>query len=316
MPALAGGDAYDPWRDTAHYDFTYTVDVSSLGGPGSRTRLWLPLASDGPDQEVSVEVSAPLPHRLTTDAHGNHIAYLEWEGRAPGPEVTLRFAVMRRVSHGVAAADARPDTPLDPERYRRAALRIPLKGPIAALGALAAHGASDDRAKIRAFYDYVIGHMRYSKEGEGWGRGDALWACTSKYGNCTDFHSLFIGMARSQGIPARFLIGFPIPSGGDAGPVAGYHCWAEAWEGGVGWLPIDASEAWKAGTPDAYFGTLPSDRIRFSVGRDLVLEPPQAGAPLNFFVYPYAEVDGKAVERVPARFRYRRLSHASVARTP
>ena len=31
--------------------------------------------------------------------------------------------------------------------------------------------------------------------------GDAVWACTSKYGNCTDFHSLFIGMARSPASP-------------------------------------------------------------------------------------------------------------------
>jgi transglutaminase-like putative cysteine protease len=44
--------------------------------------------------------------------------------------------------------------------------------------------------------------MRYDKTGTGWGRGDVLYACDAKKGNCTDFHSLFIAMARSQGIPA------------------------------------------------------------------------------------------------------------------
>src|SRR5260221_1440440 len=51
--------------------------------------------------------------------------------------------------------------------------------------------------------------MRYDKSGEGWGRGDEMWACDSKRGNCTDFHSVLIGMMRSSGIPARFEIGVP-----------------------------------------------------------------------------------------------------------
>ena len=53
--------------------------------------------------------------------------------------------------------------------------------------------------------------MRYDKTGTGWGRGDALWACDAKRGNCTDFHSPFIGMRRADGIPARFDIGFTQP---------------------------------------------------------------------------------------------------------
>jgi len=38
---------------------------------------------------------------------------------------------------------------------------------------------------------------------KGWGRGDAKWACDAKFGNCTDFHSYFMGLARSKGPPAR-----------------------------------------------------------------------------------------------------------------
>jgi hypothetical protein len=29
------------------------------------------------------------------------------------------------------------------------------------------------------------------------------------------------------------------------------------------------------------------------VGRDIRQDPPQQGEPLNYFIYPYAEVDGK-----------------------
>jgi hypothetical protein len=32
-----------------------------------------------------------------------------------------------------------------------------------------------------------------------------------------------------------------------------------------------------------------------SFGRDLFLEPRQSGAPLNYFVFPYAEANGQAI---------------------
>jgi hypothetical protein len=34
------------------------------------------------------------------------------------------------------------------------------------------------------------------------------------------------------------------------------------------------------------------------MGRDLRLNPPQTGEPLNYFVYPYVEVEGKAYPNV------------------
>jgi transglutaminase-like putative cysteine protease len=85
--------------------------------------------------------------------------------------------------------------------------------------------------------------MHYDKSGEGWGRGDAVWGCDSKRGNCTDFHSVFIGMMRSSGIPARFEIGFPLPEGKTKGDIPDYHCGSEVYIQGIGWIPVDASEA-------------------------------------------------------------------------
>jgi transglutaminase-like putative cysteine protease len=48
-----------------------------------------------------------------------------------------------------------------------------------------------------------------------------MWACDSKRGNCTDFHSVLIGMMRSSGIPARFEIGFPLPENKNEGDIPG-----------------------------------------------------------------------------------------------
>jgi transglutaminase-like putative cysteine protease len=303
-------DAFDPWTDAARYRFTYRVDLEQIPAePGDRVRLWLPVPADTPDQRV-LEQRVTSPHAAAEgrDALGNRIVSIDWQGTvAEGEAVEIVSVVERRPSHGLPASAVVAGSPDDPKHHLAATKRIPLDGVIEQIAVQESRGTESDGERIRAYYDYVVTNLRYAKEGTGWGQGDAIWACTEKYGNCTDFHSLFLGLARSQGIPARFSIGFPIPPGETAGEIPGYHCWAEAWDPARGWVPFDASEAWKAKRFDDYFGTLPSDRIVFTTGRDLVLEPAQVGAPLNYFIYPYAERNGAPVEGVKGTYRFERL---------
>jgi len=44
--------------------------------------------------------------------------------------------------------------------------------------------------------------------------------------------------------------------------------------------------------------------VQFSVGRDLVLSPKQGGDRLNYFVYPYVEVDQKEYANVSTHFSF------------
>jgi transglutaminase-like putative cysteine protease len=90
---------------------------------------------------------------------------------------------------------------------------MPIGGQFAEIAKEAINGKENDSKLIqaRALYDYIIDNMRYMKFGD-YGRGDAVYACDSKTGNCTEFHSFFISLARSIGIPARFSIGASIPS--------------------------------------------------------------------------------------------------------
>src|SRR5262249_24753934 len=145
--------------------------------------------------------------------------------------------------------------------------------------------------KARRIYDYLIDTMRYDRDAPESGRGDAVWASRSKHGNCADFHSLFIGMARAAGIPARFEIGFSLPENARAGAIADYDCWAQFYVKGIGWIPADASEGSKnKDKRDYYFGATDPSRVMFTMGRDIRLKPAQKGDPLNYFVYPYAEL--------------------------
>ena len=102
---------------------------------------------------------------------------------------------------------------------------------------------TDPVEKGRALYQYVLKRMAYDKSGQGWGRGDSIYACRVGKGNCTDFHSLFMALAMTSGIPARFRMGLSLPEAPE-GTLSDYHCWAEFYAKGS-WIPVDISEAWK-----------------------------------------------------------------------
>jgi transglutaminase-like putative cysteine protease len=143
----------------------------------------------------------------------------------------------------------------------------------------------------RALYDYVVDNVRYAKQGK-YGTGDANFACDSKSGNCTEFHSLFISLARSAGIPARFAVGAAIPSERNDGGIYGYHCWAEFYAEGK-WWPVDISEANKySNLSTYYFGHHPANRIELSRGRDIVFNPGTTSGSISFFAYPILEIEG------------------------
>jgi len=159
--------------------------------------------------------------------------------------------------------------------------------------------------KARAIYDYIYENVSYDKTIPGWGNGDTQRVCNIKAGNCTDFHSFFISLSRASGIPAKFKIGVPLILE-EEGEQSNYHCWAEFYDQKLGWIPVDISEAWKDKSKhDYYFGTLDENRLEFTQGRDIILQPRQAGEPLNYFIYPYAEVDGEIHKGIGVLFKYK-----------
>ena len=305
---------------TRSFDFNYLTRIPALGPEAGTLRVWIPVPETDPQQLISgLTIESPVPYVLHRDPeYRNQYAYLEVkpeQAREPFT-VRLRFQTLRRehkvdVANGGAAAGARA-TPAELARWLQPDRLVPLDGMIAALAEQETRGLTRPLDKARALFSYVVSTMRYDKTGEGWGRGDALFACTARKGNCTDFHALFIGMMRASGIPARFEIGFPLPADKSEGQIAGYHCWAQFYLEGVGWIPVDASEAWKNPSKrDYFFGAHAQHRVLFTRGRDIRFNPAQQGEPLNYFVYPYAELDGKAFAGLESAFSFRDLKPAA-----
>lgn len=298
------------------FAFVYDVHVRAIPAGGRALRIWIPLPQTAAHQQISgVRITSPVPYRIREDAkNGNRFAYFQVNvGRTGHAPFDMQIAFKaRRDEYKVAlpAGDpaAPPSYPPDIARYLLPDRLVPINGLICDLSSEQTSDISDPLQKARKLYEYVIAHMHYDHDGSGWGHGDAIFACTAHHGNCTDFHSLFIGMARAAGIPARFDIGFAIPPGQHEAKLSGYHCWAEFYIQGTGWVPIDAAQAWQnPAKHDYFFGALDENRVRFTRGRDLMLNPPQAAGLVNYIVYPYAELDGKQFAGITQDFSFHDL---------
>ena len=314
---LAAAASPQPAR---HFAFHYGFTVKNVPA-GEKVRVWMPVAHSDAFQTVKVaSATGDLSLKKTHESkYGNEMYYGE-TSKAKQRELHFEVAydVVRhqRLTLGIYSPHLEAVKLSDRERkqYLASDTLVPTTGLPADLAVKATEGKNAPLDKARAIYDYVFATMRYDKSGTGWGRGDVLYACDAKKGNCTDFHSLFIAMARSQGIPARFEIGFPLPPDKHSAEITGYHCWADFFEPQHGWVPVDISEAWKhQEKKDYFFGAHDANRMEFTMGRDLELSPKQDGKPLNYFVYPYVEVGGKEYPNVSTAFSFADVDGGSVA---
>ncbi|MGA2412481.1 MAG: transglutaminase domain-containing protein, partial [Candidatus Binataceae bacterium] len=189
-------------------EFTYQTDLTGINPKAHRVEAWIPLPREDRFQQVSaVSIETPAHVEVVNQpTGGNRLLYLS---ETPPPSgsipVTIRFK-LRRVedSANIEKAQAKIPEPtggifasyLSPDRL------VPIDGQIKLVSAKAGDTGGSAYQQAWAIYNYVIANMSYDKSGTGWGRGDAIYACNVKRGNCTDFHSLFIAIARSRGIPA------------------------------------------------------------------------------------------------------------------
>ncbi|WP_194975498.1 transglutaminase-like domain-containing protein [Aquiflexum lacus] len=266
------------------FEFLYQAKIPLIK---ESAKIWIPIAQSDDFQDIEV-ISMQIPgnHRMLEEkVFNNKILYIELGPEQSNERLEIKYKVQRKEKGPYDAVQPIAQIYLEPN------ILMPIGGQFSEIANEVIKGKENDSKLIqaRALYDYIIDNMRYMKFGD-YGRGDAVYACDSKTGNCTEFHSFFISLARSIDIPARFSIGASIPSDRDEGGIDGYHCWAEFYAEGK-WWPIDISEGNKyTALATYYFGRHPANRIELSQGRDLKVSPSPASGPINFLAYPLMEV--------------------------
>src|ERR1041385_3616992 len=278
----------------------YVGKVMGVPDGARKLRVWLPVPQDSTVQTIR-DLSFSQPPRLAPEPkYGNKIAFWEFDKPKSNLDLTMKFPCQRR--EAIVDLDRLRRDGKDPATrfvvFKQPDKLVLVDEEIRKLSNEITAGKPSTLEKARAIYDYVLVKMTYDKNHVGWGLGSTRHACDMGKGNCTDFHALFNSLCRAQGIASGFEIGLYLPyEKGKVEPLGGYHCWAFFRVPGKTWVPVDCSEGDRfAERREFFFGSHTSNRVTLSTGRDIALVPQQDGAPLNYFLNPYAEADGKPVK--------------------
>ena len=296
-------------RKSRRFETTYAVKIPELAPNTEQLEIWAPFPCTSVDQEVhSIAVKTSVPYQIRYDAvYGNAVLHAIASGKEHQSSLELiictqasRFERSVCISRGSSGAQSACGSPFRAQLAENRLIRFTPE--ILEISALIKQDTQDPIEIGRAAYNHVLENMAYDKSGEGWGQGDAQFACSIGKGNCTDFHSLFLAIVRACGVPGQFEIGMAFPNGMSAGDITaykcGYHCWTSFYVPAIGWVPVDCSEAaQKPELREYYFGNIDENRFLLSSGRDIELPGRTGRTPINFFTEPVIEdQDGKRVD--------------------
>ena len=215
---------------------------------------------------------------------------------------------------------------LQPSQY------VPTDGIVKQTALKATAGATTDIEKARAIYEWVVANTFRNPKIRGCGRGDIRFMLESgdMGGKCADLNALYVGLARSVGLPARHVYGLRIAKSdrsykslGLATDIAtkGQHCRAEVYLRGYGWVPVDPADVRKVALEEApgnrplsdkvvsrarndLFGSWEMNWMAYNYAHDVDL-PGSANKPLVYFMYPQAETtEGRIDPFDPDNFKY------------
>jgi transglutaminase-like putative cysteine protease len=290
---------------------TFDISIDSFKG-AKKVRLWLPYPISNEHQtvtDVKIEGNYDYSGVFTEGEWGNSILYAEWKKPKEKPQLSFSFNVER-------SEIIRKDFPQKEEASIPPAVKkfllpsdcVPTGGRIKDIAEEVTKGRKTILSKAEAIYDHIVENYKRDSNVKGCGTGEVLELIQKKSGKCADIHSVFAALARSVGVPFKEIFGIRMAKEGDI--TGAYHCRGEFYLPGYGWVPIDASDVLKKmlkenltlndpevkRTRDYFFGAQTETYIDFGTGRDIILNPPQDGEKLNYFMYPYAEVDGKPLD--------------------
>jgi len=330
--AIAAAQA-DGWRTFE------TVTKVEIANPSGVTRAWVPLP-----YTAKTDWHDPLGNKWTGNGqmkvvkdakYGAEMVYAEWKPgeKAPALEVTSRFATRDR------AVDVSKPNPKAPKlsaaevKFNTSGTElIPTDGIVRETAQGIVKGAKTDVEKARAIYEWIVDNtFRDAKvRGCGWGDIKAMLETKNFGGKCGDLNAMFVGMARSVGVPARDVYGVRVaPSHlgyksmglGSTNASRGQHCRAEFFAQGIGWVPVDPADVRKVVLEEPpgnlalndpkvlamrkkLFGAWEMNWLAYDTAHDVKL-PSSSGPKIPYLMYTNGETGGKVLDQLdPDTFKY------------
>lgn len=332
-PANTFAPAAGPWRT---FEITTRIEIPNGGGA---VRTWIPLPSVAAEDWIR-----PLGDRWDanggdaivhqTSYSGTKMLAVSWpsEAAAPAVTVTSRVATRDRTVDLTGGRAAAPLSRAERTLFTAATALVPTDGIVRATAEKITAGAVSDLAKARSLYEWIVVNTFRDANTRGCGSGDvaAMLQTGNLGGKCADLNALFVGLARSVGIPAREFYGIRVaPSrfgykslGANSEDITkAQHCRAEVYLDDFGWVPMDPADVRKVvleeppgnlalsdakveAARQTLFGAWETNWIAYNDARDVRL-PGAAGPAVGFLMYPQAETAAGRLDCLDAStFRY------------
>ena len=332
MPALADTPSAGGWRT-----FEVVTRVELLK-PDGVSHIWLPapLIRNTPYQNtISTRFTAEGgTARLSKDKQSAlGIVSATYPANAkPALSLTSRVALKNYAVDLSSRTTAPPASRAELDYFLQPSRYVPTDGIVKQTALKATAGATTDIEKARAIYEWVVENTFRDPKVRGCGRGDIRFMLESgdMGGKCADLNALYVGLARSVGLPARHVYGLRIAKSEWATraldcatdiATKGQHCRAEVYLREHGWVPVDPADVRKVALEeppgnrplsdaivsrarDHLFGSWEMNWMAYNYAHDVEL-PGSASKPLVYFMYPQAETsEGRIDPFDPDNFKY------------
>ncbi len=291
-----------------------------------KAQLWIPYPLSDRDQIISkIQIKGDYAESAiySDQVYSTPILYARWDKGAKSRKLTLSFHVVRNEVMRRAFPDKEAAwDPADYSRYLGATSLGPIDGQVKILADQITMGKTTVLEKAKAIYDWICDNMYRDPDTKGCGPGNVCLLLEQPGGKCTDIHSVFVSLCRAAGVPAREVFGLRQGKTAQQDISSWQHCWAEFYLPGYDWVPVDPADVRKMmlkenlGLNDAktkhyreyFWGGWDQYRVKLAMGRDLQLNPPQHGMPLNTFGYPFAQIGTRTLDWLnPETFQYKFL---------
>jgi transglutaminase-like putative cysteine protease len=320
-----------PWRS---FELTTHVEIAK---PAGVSRAWVPVPAveSGYQKLIDNVWSSNGAVRMQRDGkYGAALVSAEWPAseRAPGLTVVSTFTTRNRVTDF-----SKPDPALKLDAssarfFTSPTELIPTDGIVRDTALDVVKGKKTDVDKARALYEWVVENTFRDPKTRGCGVGDikALLETGNLGGKCADLNALYVGLARSIGLPARDVYGLRVVKSefgyrslgaGSANVTRAQHCRAEVFLAGFGWVPVDPADVRKVVLEEKdkpttltdpvvppvrarLFGAWEMNWLAYNEAADLAL-PGSSGPRVGFLMYPQAETGGRRLDSLdPDTFKY------------
>ena len=336
--SAANTPAFAPTANTGWRQFEVTTHIAPQPAAGI-VRAWIPLPSMSEAAWFRPmgnlwQGNADTMQILRDPQSRTEMLYAEWSANTAEPVVELisRFATRDRSTN--FSRPSATTLALPPEQhalYTRATELLPTDGIVRETALAITANARSDEAKARAIYQWVVDNTFREPKTRGCGIGDIMVMIESGYlsGKCADLNSLYVGLARAAGLPARDVYGvrvadsrFAYKSLGKSGNISkAQHCRAEVFLERFGWVPVDPADVRKVvleeppgklalddpkvlAVREQLFGAWEMNWLAYNDAHDLNL-PGSSGPAVPFLMYPQGESEAGRFDSLDAdSFRY------------